>query len=162
MKIHKIENLLKIEADEVRERLQNIQLRQFFGLLKLWADGVPYDPFKMLERFLAKGLPITAAAKGYVGDGCVFTGDVDCALRRVRRACERGRGYDGFDADAPWASIMVKIHGEKSGYKKSPGRFFIGDVCRVPCDHIPRRSYPLFRARDILRGWLDQQQRGRG
>jgi len=24
-------------------------------------------------------------------------------------------------------------------------------TCPVPCDHLPRRSWPLFRARDILR-----------
>ena len=26
--------------------------------------------------------------------------------------------------------------------------------CRVPCDHIPRRSWPLFKARAVLAGLL--------
>ena len=29
-------------------------------------------------------------------------------------------------------------------------------VCRVPCDYIPKRSYPLFRTRQILNDWLTQ------
>ncbi|WP_419613547.1 hypothetical protein, partial [Thiolapillus sp.] len=28
------------------------------------------------------------------------------------------------------------------------------DDCRVPCDYIPKRSYPLFRTRQILNDWL--------
>ena len=28
--------------------------------------------------------------------------------------------------------------------------------CRVPCDYIPKRSYPLFRTRQILNDWLTQ------
>ncbi|WP_419606019.1 hypothetical protein [Thiolapillus sp.] len=27
---------------------------------------------------------------------------------------------------------------------------------RVPCDYIPKRSYPLFRTRQILNDWLTQ------
>jgi hypothetical protein len=27
-------------------------------------------------------------------------------------------------------------------------------TCRVPCDHIPRRSWPLFKARAVLAGLL--------
>ncbi len=30
------------------------------------------------------------------------------------------------------------------------------DTCRVPCDYIPKRSYPLFRTRQILNDWLTQ------
>jgi hypothetical protein len=26
--------------------------------------------------------------------------------------------------------------------------------CRVPCDYVPRRSWPLFKARAVLRGLL--------
>ena len=29
-------------------------------------------------------------------------------------------------------------------------------ACRVPCDYIPKRSYPLFRTRQILNDWLTQ------
>ncbi|WP_419618642.1 hypothetical protein, partial [Thiolapillus sp.] len=29
-------------------------------------------------------------------------------------------------------------------------------ICRVPCDYIPKRSYPLFRTRQILNDWLTQ------
>ena len=29
-------------------------------------------------------------------------------------------------------------------------------LCRVPCDYIPKRSYPLFRTRQILNDWLTQ------
>ncbi|WP_419583545.1 hypothetical protein [Thiolapillus sp.] len=29
-------------------------------------------------------------------------------------------------------------------------------TCRVPCDYIPKRSYPLFRTRQILNDWLTQ------
>ncbi|WP_419594366.1 hypothetical protein [Thiolapillus sp.] len=32
------------------------------------------------------------------------------------------------------------------------------DFCRVPCDHIPKKSYPLFRTRQILNDWLSQNQ----
>ncbi|WP_419621047.1 hypothetical protein, partial [Thiolapillus sp.] len=28
--------------------------------------------------------------------------------------------------------------------------------CRVPCDYIPKRSYLLFRTRQILNDWLTQ------
>ena len=28
--------------------------------------------------------------------------------------------------------------------------------CRVPCDYIPKRSYPLFRTHQILNDWLTQ------
>lgn len=27
--------------------------------------------------------------------------------------------------------------------------------CRVSCDHIPRRSWALFRARDVMRGVIE-------
>ena len=27
--------------------------------------------------------------------------------------------------------------------------------CRVPCDHIPLRSWPLFKARDVMRGVIE-------
>ena len=30
--------------------------------------------------------------------------------------------------------------------------------CRVPRDYIPKRSYPLFRTRQILNDWLKQKQ----
>ena len=33
-------------------------------------------------------------------------------------------------------------------------------ICRVPCDHIPERSYPLFQARDLLQAWVTGLQRG--
>ncbi len=29
-------------------------------------------------------------------------------------------------------------------------------ICRVPCDYIPKGSYPLFRTRQILNDWLTQ------
>lgn len=29
------------------------------------------------------------------------------------------------------------------------------DKCRVSCDHIPRRSWALFRARDVMRGVIE-------
>ncbi len=29
-------------------------------------------------------------------------------------------------------------------------------LCRVPCDYIPKRSYLLFRTRQILNDWLTQ------
>ncbi len=32
----------------------------------------------------------------------------------------------------------------------------VDDICRVPCDYIPKRSYPLFRTRQILNDWLTQ------
>ncbi|WP_293726532.1 transposase, partial [Thiolapillus sp.] len=32
--------------------------------------------------------------------------------------------------------------------------------CRVPCDYIPKRSYPLFRTRQILNDWLTQNLEG--
>ena len=28
-------------------------------------------------------------------------------------------------------------------------------ICRVPYDHIPIRSWPLIRARDVLRGLIE-------
>ncbi len=128
-----VENILKIAADEVREELQNIELRQFFRLLELWVDGLPSAPFKMLDRFRKRGLPITAAAKGYVGDGHhIHAVDITTALIKVRKKYEQNKGHSGFDADAAWESVTVKINGEilaaNQKYKKPPGRFFIGDV----------------------------------
>ena len=35
-------------------------------------------------------------------------------------------------------------------------RPFTDANCRVPCDYIPKRSYPLFRTRQILNDWLTQ------
>jgi hypothetical protein len=37
--------------------------------------------------------------------------------------------------------------------KQEPAfRFYaLYDKCQAPCDYIPRRSYPLFLARDVLR-----------
>ena len=32
--------------------------------------------------------------------------------------------------------------------------------CRVPCNYIPERSYPLFQARDLLQAWVTGLQRG--
>jgi hypothetical protein len=29
------------------------------------------------------------------------------------------------------------------------------DLCQVSCDHIPRRSWALFRARDVMRGVIE-------
>ena len=31
---------------------------------------------------------------------------------------------------------------------------FLSLACRVPCDYLPRRSWPLFKARAVLRGLL--------
>ena len=31
-------------------------------------------------------------------------------------------------------------------------------ICRVPCDYLPKRSYPLFRSRQLLNDWLTQNQ----
>lgn len=31
--------------------------------------------------------------------------------------------------------------------------------CQVPCDHIPVRSWPLFRARELLHGVIESIQR---
>ena len=31
--------------------------------------------------------------------------------------------------------------------------------CEVPCDHIPTRSWPLFRAREVLHGVIESIQR---
>ena len=30
-----------------------------------------------------------------------------------------------------------------------------GDNCPIPCDHLPRRSWALFQAREVMRGVLD-------
>jgi hypothetical protein len=30
--------------------------------------------------------------------------------------------------------------------------------CRIPCDHIPLRSWPLFKARDVMRGVMESLQ----
>ena len=27
--------------------------------------------------------------------------------------------------------------------------------CRIPCDHVPTRSWPLFKARDLMRGVIE-------
>ena len=31
--------------------------------------------------------------------------------------------------------------------------------CPIPCDHVPIRSWPLFRARDLLRGVIESFKR---
>jgi len=33
-------------------------------------------------------------------------------------------------------------------------------MCRVPCDYILEKSYPLFQARDLLQSWATGLQRG--
>jgi hypothetical protein len=32
-------------------------------------------------------------------------------------------------------------------------------ICEVPCDHIPARSWPLFRTREVLHGVIESIQR---
>jgi len=32
--------------------------------------------------------------------------------------------------------------------------FMVGNCC-VPCDHVPIRSWPLFKARDVMRGVIE-------
>ena len=32
-------------------------------------------------------------------------------------------------------------------------------MCEVPCDHIPVRSWPFFRAREVLHGVIESIQR---
>ncbi|WP_419594681.1 hypothetical protein, partial [Thiolapillus sp.] len=59
-----------------------------------------------------------------------------------------------------------RISGGIAGFGANPGKILIqsrfGDnasnigKCRVPCDYIPKRSYPLFRTRQILNDWLTQ------
>ena len=43
------------------------------------------------------------------------------------------------------------------GQKDRP-RAFEDAMCPVSCDHIPRRSWPLFRARAVLRSVIESMQ----
>ena len=42
----------------------------------------------------------------------------------------------------------------------SPDEYQIRNpTCPIPCDHVPIRSWPLFRARDLLRGVIESFKR---
>ena len=49
-----------------------------------------------------------------------------------------------------------RIHLEKPDGSLRPIQLQNIEDCRVPCDYIPKRSYPLFRTRQILNDWLTQ------
>ena len=52
----------------------------------------------------------------------------------------------------PVEAILFRM--EQAGLRRKDLEPYIG--CRVPCDYIPKRSYPLFRTRQILNDWLTQ------
>ena len=68
--------------------------------------------------------------------------------------------------NAPGISSISSIPGgqaqERHMYSMRWGRSQIRVMilikCQVPCDHIPKKSYPLFRTRQILNDWLSQNQ----
>ncbi len=60
--------------------------------------------------------------------------------------------------DLVWTYLGLLCQGKNDfeaveGIRKDP---FFQQACRVPCDYIPKRSYPLFRTRQILNDWLTQ------
>ncbi|WP_419607308.1 carbon storage regulator CsrA [Thiolapillus sp.] len=56
--------------------------------------------------------------------------------------------------------VTVTVLGVKGNQVRigvnAPRNVSVHRECRVPCDYIPKRSYPLFRTRQILNDWLTQ------
>ncbi len=63
-------------------------------------------------------------------------------MRRIFIESMLARGFD----------VIGQVRIDTRLYDEPPKR----KKCRVPCDYIPKRSYPLFRTRQILNDWLTQ------
>ena len=57
-----------------------------------------------------------------------------------------------------YGGLLVHQRHDDDGIIEQACRYLVIDfgTCRVPCDYIPKRSYPLFRTRQILNDWLTQ------
>ncbi len=56
--------------------------------------------------------------------------------------------------------VEVEKKGERGGSNRPGGRE-VFSICWVPCDYIPQRSYPLFRARDVLSSLIEEAKASR-
>ena len=64
-----------------------------------------------------------------------------------------------------WPSEQNQVRGieQKSPMRKSIPHYPYSQLsyvprCWIPCDHLPIRSWPLFRARDVMRGVIESFQ----
>ncbi len=64
-------------------------------------------------------------------------------------------------------AVLQAAPAPKSPKKQTPWGLYVDskeayqmkqEQCQVPCDHTPKKSYPLFRTRQILNDWLSQNQ----
>ena len=69
------------------------------------------------------------------------------AAMAVTAARSKELSEAGSDGDALVATNVVRLSVRQ------------GAKCEVPCDHIPTRSWPLFRAREVLHGVIESIQR---
>ena len=81
-----------------------------------------------------------------------FDDHIDTA-RRIIQASQKGFRYVLFDDSTGLEGICQRF------YPAIPTIPMI--MCSVPCDYIPRKSYPLFRAREYLQGLAEAVGEGR-
>ena len=70
---------------------------------------------------------------------------VSGSLLRYGQSIQAGQG-DRIAGVARAPSVRILVHPVEWDFNN----------CRVPCDYIPKRSYPLFQTRQILNDWLTQ------
>ena len=68
---------------------------------------------------------------------------------RIREA-RKQRGYN-----QQWLAEQIGVSQPSVSDWESGRNDPTMDNCHVPCDHIPIRSWPLFCARDVMRGLID-------
>ncbi|WP_456380771.1 IS4 family transposase [Thiolapillus sp.] len=97
---------------------------------------------------LASGALLNAAVGRFNGKG----GDEQTLLRSIQETLASGDIIMG-DAFFPTFFFIAAMQAQGVDILMEQ----MG--CQVPCDHIPKRSYALFRTRLILNDWLSQQER---
>jgi hypothetical protein len=56
-----------------------------------------------------------------------------------------------------WRKVTRLLKADGAALKTIPAA--VASSCEVPCDHIPARSWPLFRTREVLHGVIESIQR---
>lgn len=68
-----------------------------------------------------------------------------CIFRHSRDAVKRGSTGDGLSCGNTWATMQRLLAFRAVAFGK----------CRIPSDHIPIRSWPLFLARELMRDLIE-------
>ncbi|WP_419610936.1 ubiquinone anaerobic biosynthesis accessory factor UbiT, partial [Thiolapillus sp.] len=98
----------------------------------------------LLNRLLSEAL--AGGELDFLQDRVLQIEVMDLALD-YRLTLDRGK----LAAAAPGSAPDVRFGGRSREFL-----LLALNECRVPCDYIPKRSYPLFRTRQILNDWLTQ------